>query len=261
MFTEFTQILQKEDYVPKISTICQNCGKTFEKWPAAFRYAESQGTTIKFCSHACIGEARTKGMIGAKKRRGETLTCEVCNSLFYRPQSMIAEGKSRFCSEPCRLRAHELRMIDRTHPRPQNMRGNGINCFHCGKLVYRKKSELIRNVGKTCGDTICVSAYGRSLWGLAPHDPESFRLPRARRRYRGKSNFSSMQRATWIDDKCAWCSTTDNLTLDHIIPVCCGGKATRENAQTLCGSCNNWKAKYVDRPLARKQLLSGGLQG
>lgn len=245
--------------MPKISTVCLNCGKMFEKFPAFHRYAESQGTTVKFCSRACIGEARTKGLITAKTRRGADLICEVCSAPFYRKPYMVKKGKSRFCSEPCRLRAHELCMIDKTQPRPQNLRGRQVNCLICDKSLYRKKSLLARNIGKTCGDPVCVSAYGRSLWGLAPHDPESFKLPRSKRRYRGSSNFNALQRKTWISDKCLWCEAIENLTLDHIIPVCAGGKAVKANSQTLCGPCNNWKAKHVDRPLARQQLLKGGL--
>lgn len=246
--------------MPKISTVCQNCGITFEKFPAFHRFAESRGTTVKFCSRACTDKARSKKIIGTKIRRGDDLICEVCSTPFYRKPFMVKKSKSRFCSEPCRLRAHELRMVDRTAPRPQNLRGSKISCMFCERVIYRKKSMLVRNIGKTCGDPVCVSAYGRSLWGLSPHDPESFKLPRARRRYRGTANFNALQRKTWINDKCAWCETTENLTLDHIIPVCAGGKATKKNAQTLCGPCNNWKAKHVDRPLARQQLLSGGLQ-
>lgn len=241
-----------------IATVCLNCGKTFEKSISVHKSAASEGRTVKFCSRACVDKGRSKKLIGTKIRRGVDLICEVCSTPFYRKPWMVKKGKSRFCSEPCRLRAHELRMIDKTQPRPQNLRGSKITCMFCEKIIYRKKSMLVRNIGKTCGDPVCVSAYGRSLWGLTPFDPESFKMPRARRRYRGLANFNALQRETWIDDKCKWCEMTKNLTLDHIIPVCAGGKATKENAQTLCGPCNNWKAKHVDRPLARQQLLLGG---
>lgn len=244
--------------MPKIATVCQNCGITFEKFPAFHRFAASRGTTVKFCSRACTDEGRSKKIIGTKIRRGADLICEVCSNPFYRKPWMVKHGKSRFCSEPCRMRAHELRMVDQTAPRPQNLRGSEITCMFCEKVIYRKKSMLVRNIGKTCGNPVCVSAYGRSLWGLAPRDQEISRLPRAQRKYRGDANFTAIQRKSWIADRCAWCETDENLTLDHVVPVCAGGRATKDNAQTLCGPCNNWKAKHVDRPLARQQLLLGG---
>lgn len=230
--------------MPRTPKKCLNCG------------AQVKGKQAKaFCSNACVGEARTKGLIGAKKRRGETLTCEVCDTEFYRKPYHLKKGRRRFCSEACRLRAHQLRMVDRTQLRPKRLRGKTIACMFCGSTIYRKKSMLERNIGKTCGSVECVSAYGRSLWGLAPREEL---LTRPKRKYRAGANFNAQKLRDWLDDKCARCGTTENLTLDHILPVCCGGLPMRENAQTLCGPCNNWKAKHIDRPMARKQLLSGG---
>jgi hypothetical protein len=232
-----------------IERVCQTCEQPFET---------NIVSTRKFCSRICTDKGRSLGIIGTKKRRGASLICEVCLSPFYRQQSMVKNGRSRFCSEPCRLRAHELKMIDRTQPRPNRLLGAPITCMFCGKTVYRKKSMLSRNIGKTCGSQECISAYGRSLWGLEPHEDSRARLPRARRKYRGTANFNAAQRATWIDDHCARCGSTENLMLDHITAVCNGGTATRENAQTLCGSCNNWKMKNVDRVLARRRQASSG---
>jgi hypothetical protein len=229
------------------SLTCQNCGSTFER-----------KLKLRFCSNACVGEAKSKGLVGAKKRRGQSLICEICSTPFYRKPYHIKKGRSRFCSEECRLKAHEQKLVDRTQPRPKKMRGTTIKCLFCDTQIYRKKSMIDRNIGKTCGDTKCISAYGRSLWGLPPFDPDAFRLPRPKRRNRGSANFTAAQRQEWLGTYCAWCGSTKNLTLDHITPVCAGGTATRENAQTLCGRCNNIKAATVDRQLARQQFLSGG---
>ena len=35
----------------------------------------------------------------------------------------------------------------------------------------------------------------------------------------------------------------DNLTMDHIAPVCRGGKSVKNNLQTLCLSCNQDKGE------------------
>lgn len=41
---------------------------------------------------------------------------------------------------------------------------------------------------------------------------------------------------------CQLCGVDKNLTIDHMNPVNNGGKATKENIQSLCGPCNSWKS-------------------
>ncbi|MBB5666601.1 hypothetical protein GGE68_004833 [Rhizobium leguminosarum] len=243
--------------MPKITLTCEYCAASFEKWPSAIRYAEANGTFSKFCSRACVGKARSDGSIEAKRKRGSTLVCEACGNGFYRTVSDIKAGRSRFCSEPCRQQGFRLKLIDKSAPRPQNLRGKTITCVVCGDQAYRKKSMIERNIDKTCGDPKCVSAYGRSMWGLEPYSEEEFLKPRPRRRYR-TTNFTPLQRKKWLGTECAHCGSNSNLTLDHIIPCCAGGTNVQENAQTLCGRCNNIKAATTDRLLARKQTSGGG---
>jgi hypothetical protein len=38
--------------------------------------------------------------------------------------------------------------------------------------------------------------------------------------------------------KCIWCGRTDNLSIDHIIPVTLGGSNEEDNLQCLCLPCN-----------------------
>lgn len=40
------------------------------------------------------------------------------------------------------------------------------------------------------------------------------------------------------DFRCRYCGSTEDLTVDHIIPRTFGGTNKRENLQTLCRSCN-----------------------
>jgi 5-methylcytosine-specific restriction endonuclease McrA len=40
---------------------------------------------------------------------------------------------------------------------------------------------------------------------------------------------------------CSLCYSTEDLTLDHIMPLGRGGASVRENAQVLCRSCNSRK--------------------
>jgi 5-methylcytosine-specific restriction endonuclease McrA len=41
---------------------------------------------------------------------------------------------------------------------------------------------------------------------------------------------------------CAYCGTSDGLTLDHKIPKSCGGSDSLDNLQLLCAACNQAKA-------------------
>lgn len=254
--TEFTRVCQRGNDVP-VAITCVNCCEVFYRPPAFIRHGERRGSPVKFCSRACTDAARSAGTIGTKKRTGVHLKCEVCETDFYRPKSTIAAGRSRFCSEPCRQIAFQRKLIDRTGARPERLLGTEITCVVCANTRYRKRSMIDRNIDKTCGDPVCVGAYSRSLWGLPPRDPETARKPRGERKQR-RTNFTAKQRREWLGTSCARCGTAENLTLDHVNPVCAGGQSVRENAQTLCGPCNNWKAKYVDKPLARRQALSGG---
>lgn len=42
--------------------------------------------------------------------------------------------------------------------------------------------------------------------------------------------------------RCAHCGKTDDLTVDHIIPLAAGGSNDRRNLQCLCQACNHAKA-------------------
>lgn len=239
--------------MPKVELTCVTCQKRFERWPAFVRHAEKRGSPIRFCSRACMSQGRTDGLVSTRPRTGRYKTCEICGTKFWcRPSS----ERLKCCSEACRqesirTRGHE----NRGTPRPARLRGREITCRFCGDIVYRKASMISRNIAITCGKQKCVSAYGRSLWGLGPRTPELIGVRGPRKR---AHNFTAKQRIEWLEGHCARCGTTENLALDHIVPVCAGGKSDRANAQTLCQPCNNWKAKHVDRPLARQQALSGG---
>lgn len=53
-----------------------------------------------------------------------------------------------------------------------------------------------------------------------------------------------LTREDWIevldqhDRKCAYCGTTENIELDHVVPLSKGGRHTKSNVQPLCRSCN-----------------------
>lgn len=109
-----------------------------------------------------------------------------------------------------------------------------------------------------------ISEAGKRLW--AEHREMMLSATRAGHKAYNELNgepryrlqFTPLQRKEWKDNKCAWCDATDDLVLDHIIPVMAGGTNIRENAQTLCRGCNLWKTKYIDRPLYFAKLAIDG---
>lgn len=42
--------------------------------------------------------------------------------------------------------------------------------------------------------------------------------------------------------RCVYCGSTDNLTLDHVVPVAAGGHSRISNLVTACEPCNTLKA-------------------
>lgn len=41
--------------------------------------------------------------------------------------------------------------------------------------------------------------------------------------------------------KCVYCGSTENLTIDHVVPRCKGGEDLSSNCVTACRSCNQAK--------------------
>lgn len=50
-------------------------------------------------------------------------------------------------------------------------------------------------------------------------------------------------------NKCIRCNTTENISMDHIVPLSRGGIHTKENVQPLCRSCNSKKKNRLESEL------------
>ncbi len=55
------------------------------------------------------------------------------------------------------------------------------------------------------------------------------------------------------NNKCAYCDSDENLTIDHVVPQCKGGADITKNVVCCCHSCNqskgheHWKLWYVQQ--------------
>lgn len=74
------------------------------------------------------------------------------------------------------------------------------------------------------------------------------RHKRRKKRRNGESKAIERRRALRMKvferdgNACVFCGTTENLTMDHVIPKQLKGQYTFDNLQTLCFSCNQEKA-------------------
>lgn len=86
-----------------------------------------------------------------------------------------------------------------------------------------------------------------------------------KRRARFRSVKSDLTNEQWhnildqYNNKCVCCGISGDLTIDHIVPISCGGEDTKENIQPLCQSCNSSKGcKTIDyRPLTSLEKHGG----
>ena len=107
-------------------------------------------------------------------------------------------------------------------------------------VAYRKERNLRPNVK----ERNCLNQHLRKALKLKI--PSNFTLSdweEIKRRYNGK---------------CACCGlreSTIKLTIDHVIPLCKGGRHTKENIQPLCLICNLRKARTILKfePQRKKQ--------
>jgi len=95
------------------------------------------------------------------------------------------------------------------------------------KLVWKGKAEIIEDTGITLDTSI--NKY---------HKPSVIRLTKYVYVPHRKIVLSRENIFKRDDNKCAYCGSTKNLTLDHIDPRSKGGLNTWENLVTCCFPCN-----------------------
>lgn len=129
----------------------------------------------------------------------------------------------------------------------KNFLGNVKRCSGC-------KQEL--PVEKFCRDTSTRS-------GLNPYCRTCRRAIANNRRVRIWPKSGQVSAAEWhsildrFGGKCAKCGSSENIHMDHVVPLAKGGKHSVDNVQPLCQTCNLRKFTKVEdyrgklyRPLA-----------
>lgn len=184
-------------------------------------------------------------------RTGQTCKCIICGEDFYRKASYIRRGIRKTCGKrecksasmsgannPFWGKSHSPETVER------------IQAAHRAR-PHGKRTGPPKGFKHTPEARAKMTAALKKRWLVNRDKMLAFmeREPRPREELRYRRNFTDVQRELWKGTHCKWCNATEQLILDHIIPVMCGGKNARENAQTLCQPCNMWKMAHVDRPL------------
>lgn len=196
-------------------------------------------------------------------KTGGNFICPVCKKSFYRTPGQIKRGATKTCSKACLstfFRGKGNPFWNKTHdPKirehmSQARKGkclgnkNGLGYRHTDE-ARKKIAEASRNLWSTERDKMVESRVRG----------ENHRFHKSPELRRYRKEFTPRQRREWIGDKCAFCGSTENIELDHIIPIFDQGTPDRANVQTLCRGCNLWKIQYVDLPRYHARLaLQGG---
>jgi len=218
----------------------------------------------------------------AKARQGQTFTCQFCGTLFYRRPSHILRGIVKTCGAPsCKSKAvmgennpywgkeHSPEIRDLI-AKTKRARTQHLEKMEAKKAdIAKRKAEGTFRSGPPKGyqhtpeARAAMTASLKERWASRREEMLA-KLPRGDKHQwhnpdkRHRSRFTRLQCKEWKGETCSWCGSSDELVLDHVIPVSAGGTNDRYNAQTLCQPCNLFKAHFVDKPYYLARLGSQG---
>lgn len=120
-----------------------------------------------------------------------------------------------------------------TRPHGTNMRySSGCKCDKCSSVYSEYKAEMWRNNDEYRFKGIARGANSRSTTGDITWEDVQYLFEQY--------------------DHCLRCKTTENLSIDHVVPQSVGGLNDISNLQVLCVACNAGKGKHIMdyRPVA-----------
>ena len=109
------------------------------------------------------------------------------------------------------------------------------SCNFCGCITNR---PVIVDVFRSLGCPECGVPYDLPIKKRKKTKKSGYKRGKIRRVTRD----SIMVRD---NHECLKCGSDEDLTMDHINPVCKGGNSRKENLQTLCYLCNQEKGDCV----------------
>ncbi len=186
------------------------CNKPFSLFAYQASHREKSGATIKYCSVECGKLARVKS------GTYQEITCAYCGVHFKKRHDHI--GERNYCSRQCNSASQ----------RTDGSAWSNYNHDRDGRREYmraytkanrEKKNELSRQWAKQNRE---YRRYANNL-----------------RRAAGRITFEEWCKVVEAaSGKCQVCGETENLHVDHIVPVSRGGKTELGNLQLLCRFCN-----------------------
>ncbi len=189
---------------------CLQCGQDFRADKPSSRY----------CSTKCMGWART-AMTQRREPLERQASCVTCGTQF------IPTGAQRYCSPPCRPNGYE----PRTHPRP---------CIQCG-AVFTPADGRLRVCSIECRRKGSREAGHRSK---GVRRAQRKKAPTIERVYRARI----FKRDHYRCQLCGKLLKMDAVvphpkapTIDHIVPLSCGGAHAPANVQAAHFICNSRK--------------------
>jgi hypothetical protein len=120
-----------------------------------------------------------------------------------------------------------------------------IECLICGtQESLNHKYQLEIDICDPCAERVAnLYAYERSGEYMTWEDPGSKARPPSRKSLSFKLRLAVHRRDGFA---CLKCGCADELTVDHVDPVCNGGTDDLENLQTLCLPCNLRKGSKLE---------------
>jgi 5-methylcytosine-specific restriction endonuclease McrA len=104
------------------------------------------------------------------------------------------------------------------------------------KLVYKGKATVLKYSNE----------FIKTAEGIIMKIPAVAKLVKLIRTiYRTRVPFSKRNVMVRDDFVCQYCGSTNELTIDHMIPISRGGKSIFENCVTACKSCNAKKGNKL----------------
>lgn len=228
----------------RIPATCEHCG-------AEFGSRRSRRGWTRYCSKSCAARARSEGNPSRRLRN-----CEICGE-----QYKASRGDQRTCSRACGTKIHR-----RTRERAQWPSSPVYirNCAYCATVFVGRKPVAKFCSPKCNRDSRRPQERHCACGQLIPLKRQKcdacVRLARKERRRREKKAAEARKRGIKQEPytlaeiavrdryRCGLCRKRVAMTkavphpkapsIDHVLPIACGGDDTRANVQLAHFSCN-----------------------